>query len=152
PRVTGPFWVPAHQKIPFNTFGGIGVGFETMCGGFSLQQKRKLESKHARLAGSVVSAKKQAAVFVMKFFSVILIDVQKPAANRLPSDSWRGGKTPRGPPFSKNRRSIHGSRCLLKSALRAHSAQSPEGELRPLPHFARVSARPADRAFFQRCR
>ena len=53
------------------------------------EQEGKLKSKDARLARSIISAQQQPAVFVMKFFLIVPIQIDEAAAKGLPSLALR---------------------------------------------------------------
>src|SRR5215510_4288406 len=56
PGISGPIRITVHEQIPFDSFGGIGVGFQTLRIDFAIQQERKLQCENTRLACAIVSA------------------------------------------------------------------------------------------------
>ena len=85
PCITGPLRVTVHEQVPFDSLGRIGVGFQTLSVYFTVEQERKLQCKNSRLAGAVIAAQQQPSLFVMKFFTVVPVEVDEAAAQRLPS-------------------------------------------------------------------
>ena len=92
PRITCPIRVPAHQEVPFHSFGGIRIRLQALRDHFAIQQKRKLQRQHTGFAGPIVSAQQQSAVFVVKFLLIVLVDIDEAAAQRLPALPLGNGK------------------------------------------------------------
>jgi hypothetical protein len=63
-------------------------------GHFTVEQERKLQSENARLSRAVVSTQEQAAVLIMKFFTVVPVKIDEAAAKRLPPfPAWTGKRS-----------------------------------------------------------
>ena len=97
PGVAEPILVLVHEEVPFHPLCRIAIRLNAVGIHRTVEKKRKLQRQHARLARSVIAAKEKPAIFKQELLLVVFVDVQDPAAQRLPAlalwprkRSWRG--------------------------------------------------------------
>src|SRR5262245_34734686 len=55
PCIAGPVRITAHEQIPFDLLGRIGIRFQSLWNYFAIEKKWKLQREDARLACAVVA-------------------------------------------------------------------------------------------------
>ena len=75
----------AQQKVPLHPLGRVPVRFHPLRHNLAVEEKRKVQGQHARLAGPVVPAQQQPAVLIPELLPIEPVKIQQPAPDRLPA-------------------------------------------------------------------
>ena len=92
PRVAEPLIVrmlATEKQIPLHPFARVGVGLDAVCGEVAVEQERKRERQHLRLAGPVVAAQQQSPVAERELLLVVVEEIDEPQPQRLPALAGR---------------------------------------------------------------
>ena len=85
PGIADPVLVLPHEEVPFHPLRRISVRLHPARQDLPVQQEGELERQHSRFPGAVVAAEEQVPVLVPELLVVVLVEVQQPAAERLPA-------------------------------------------------------------------
>src|SRR3989441_12817296 len=80
PRISEPVVILVHQEVPRHCTGRIAVRLNAMRADLAVEEKRKLQSEHARLASAVVPTQQKSSMIEPEFLFLEPIEVDQPAA------------------------------------------------------------------------
>ena len=109
----------AEQQVPLHPLVRVGVGLDAVGGEVAVEQERKRQREHLRLAGAVVAAQQQPPVAERELLAVVVEEIDQPQPQRLPALARRVLGSAR-----RSRRSAGAISASAASAPPARSAPS----------------------------